>query len=192
MPGLVERLLGFLDIGKDFVTAETIVQVKDLARKYPDIAEVCVGSISNISLEVCLALNIHNICMCQAHLAPQRAPFLTTELLSAEAFEKTIQTLKWALARYSCSAHRAGCAGKDDVWHGQPAYHLHCLACATWQSQSVRHHYYAPPIFTLYAHHLAVSVYKTQLLSVSHVYSLCVYTCRMWKSLRPEQLSSGS
>ena len=55
VPGLVERLLGFLDIGKDFVTAETIVQVKDLARKYPDIAEVCVGSISNISLEVCAA-----------------------------------------------------------------------------------------------------------------------------------------
>ena len=52
--GLVERLLGFLDIGKDFVTAETIVQVKDLARKYPDIAEVCVGSVSNISLEVCI------------------------------------------------------------------------------------------------------------------------------------------
>ncbi|KAL3162975.1 hypothetical protein ABBQ32_009407 [Trebouxia sp. C0010 RCD-2024] len=51
VPGLVERLLGFLDIGKDFVTAETIVQVKDLARKYPDIAEVCVGSVSNISLE---------------------------------------------------------------------------------------------------------------------------------------------
>ncbi len=61
VPGLVERLLGFLDIGKDFVTAETIVQVKDLARKYPDIAEVCVGSISNISLEVSLALNVHNI-----------------------------------------------------------------------------------------------------------------------------------
>lgn len=54
VPGLVERLLGFLDIGKDFVTAETIVQVKDLARKYPDIAEVCVGSISSISLEVLL------------------------------------------------------------------------------------------------------------------------------------------
>ena len=44
--------VGLLDIGKDFVTAETIVQVKDLARKYPDIAEVCVGSVSNISLEV--------------------------------------------------------------------------------------------------------------------------------------------
>ena len=55
--GLVERLLGFLDIGKDFVTAETIVQVKDLARKYPDIAEVCVGSVSNISLEVSLFCN---------------------------------------------------------------------------------------------------------------------------------------
>ena len=56
VPGLVERLLGFLDIGKDFVTAETIVQVKDLARKYPDIAEVCVGSVSNISLQVCIMI----------------------------------------------------------------------------------------------------------------------------------------
>ena len=28
VPGLVERLLGFLDSGKDFVTAETIVQVR--------------------------------------------------------------------------------------------------------------------------------------------------------------------
>ena len=55
--GLVERLLGFLDIGKDFVTAETIVQVKDLARKYPDIAEVCVASVSNISLEVSLCVD---------------------------------------------------------------------------------------------------------------------------------------
>lgn len=52
VPGLVERLLGFLDIGKDYLTAETVVQVKDLARKYPDIAEVCVGSVSSISLEV--------------------------------------------------------------------------------------------------------------------------------------------
>lgn len=59
--GLVERLLGFLDIGKDFVTAETIVQVKDLARKYPDIADVCVGSVSNISLEVGSTCNRHGL-----------------------------------------------------------------------------------------------------------------------------------
>ena len=97
VPGLMERLLGFLDIGKDFVTAETIVQVraelyvlfrmlerdswtmptlpvalqvKDLARKYPDIAEVCVGSVSNISLEVGsstplspASLTIHILCL---------------------------------------------------------------------------------------------------------------------------------
>jgi len=96
VPGLVERLLGFLDIGKDFVTAETIVQVKDLARKYPDIAEVCVGSISNISLEVRLALNIHNICMvtsalCHSCLASQQALFLFIELLAAGTLEATIQ-----------------------------------------------------------------------------------------------------
>ena len=63
VPGLVERLLGFLDIGKDFVTAETIVQVKDLARKYPDIAEVCVGSISSISLEVHLPVSLLTQCV---------------------------------------------------------------------------------------------------------------------------------
>ena len=67
MPGLVERLLGFLDIGKDFVTAETIVQVKDLARKYPDIAEVCVGSISNISLEVSQASNVCMVASALCH-----------------------------------------------------------------------------------------------------------------------------
>ncbi len=96
VPGLVERLLGFLDIGKDFVTAETIVQVKDLARKYPDIAEVCVGSISNISLEVCLALSIQNECMaasalCHARLASQQALFLFTGLLAAGTLEAIVQ-----------------------------------------------------------------------------------------------------
>ena len=96
MPGLVERLLGFLDIGKDFVTAETIVQVKDLARKYPDIAEVCVGSISNISLEVCLALHVHNVCIaasaqCHSFLATQQALVLFTEWLSAGTYAAIIQ-----------------------------------------------------------------------------------------------------
>lgn len=95
MPGLVERLLGFLDIGKDFVTAETIVQVKDLARKYPDIAEVCVGSISNISLEVCLTLHIYNIRMvtsalCHSCLVSQQPLFLFTELLLAGTLKATI------------------------------------------------------------------------------------------------------
>ena len=88
--------MGFLDIGKDFVTAETIVQVQDLARKYPDIAEVCVGSISNISLEVRLALRVHNACMvasalCHSCLASQQALFLSTGLLSERMFEAIVQ-----------------------------------------------------------------------------------------------------
>lgn len=49
VPGIIERLLGFLEIGKDFVTAETVIQIKDLMRRYPDAAEVCVGSVANIS-----------------------------------------------------------------------------------------------------------------------------------------------
>ena len=49
VPGIIERLLGFLEIGKDFVTAETVIQIKDLMRRYPDAAEVCMGSVANIS-----------------------------------------------------------------------------------------------------------------------------------------------
>ena len=49
VPGIIERLLGFLEVGKDFVTAETVIQIKDLMRRYPDAAEVCVGSVANIS-----------------------------------------------------------------------------------------------------------------------------------------------
>ncbi|KAK9817308.1 hypothetical protein WJX72_012438 [[Myrmecia] bisecta] len=47
--GIVERLLGFLEIGKDFITAETIIQIKDLVRRYPDIAEACISSVASIS-----------------------------------------------------------------------------------------------------------------------------------------------
>ena len=91
---------------------------------------------------------------------------------------------KWALAWYSCSAHKAGYADKDGVCHDHPAHHLNCLACATWQSRQVITH--------LNELSSAVSTCKTLLLCVSHIYGLCVCTCRMWKSLRPEQLSSGS
>lgn len=47
--GIVERLLGFLEIGKPHVTAESLIQIKDLLRRYPDIADVCISSISFIS-----------------------------------------------------------------------------------------------------------------------------------------------
>ncbi|MEW5316344.1 MAG: hypothetical protein WDW38_007723 [Sanguina aurantia] len=48
--GIVERLLGFLDSGADHIIAETLVQMKDLLRRYPDMAEVCIGQISDLSL----------------------------------------------------------------------------------------------------------------------------------------------
>lgn len=50
--GIVERLLGFLETGRDFVTAEAIIQLKDLLRCYPAIAEASLSSVSNISPEV--------------------------------------------------------------------------------------------------------------------------------------------
>ncbi len=38
MSGLLDRLLGFLELGKDCVTAETLIQMKDLLRRYPHMA----------------------------------------------------------------------------------------------------------------------------------------------------------
>ena len=53
--GIVERLLGFLEVGKSHVTAEAVIQVKDLLRRYPDIAEACISSIASVNLEVVLS-----------------------------------------------------------------------------------------------------------------------------------------
>ena len=50
--GIVERLLGFLEVGKPHVTAEAMIQIKDLLRRYPDIAAACISSISAVNLEV--------------------------------------------------------------------------------------------------------------------------------------------
>ncbi|KAK9786802.1 hypothetical protein WJX73_006669 [Symbiochloris irregularis] len=47
--GIVERLLGFLEVGKPYVTAEAVTQIADLLRRFPDLAEICVSSVSNIS-----------------------------------------------------------------------------------------------------------------------------------------------
>lgn len=48
MSGIVERLIGFLDYGDQEIISETIVQMKDLLRRYPDVSEVCIPSISSI------------------------------------------------------------------------------------------------------------------------------------------------
>lgn len=50
--GLLDRLLGFLELGKPSVTAETLIQMKDLLRRYPHIAEVAIASVASISPEV--------------------------------------------------------------------------------------------------------------------------------------------
>ena len=49
--GIVERLLGFLETGRDFVTAEAVIQLKDLLRRYPAIAEASLSSVSSITPE---------------------------------------------------------------------------------------------------------------------------------------------
>ena len=38
--GIIERLLLFLDSGSEALTAEALVQMKDLLRRYPDMAQV--------------------------------------------------------------------------------------------------------------------------------------------------------
>lgn len=45
MGGIVERLLLFLDSHCEDVVAETLVQMKDLLRRYPDMAEVCISQV---------------------------------------------------------------------------------------------------------------------------------------------------
>ena len=52
--GIVERLLGFLEIDKPFVTAEALIQIADLLRRYPEMAEVSISSVSLISPQVWL------------------------------------------------------------------------------------------------------------------------------------------
>ena len=39
--GIVERLLGLLDIARPHVTAEAIIQIAHVLRAYPDMADVC-------------------------------------------------------------------------------------------------------------------------------------------------------
>lgn len=46
---IVDRLLQFLEMEKDYVTSETLVLVKDLLRKYPQWSHDCIAVIGNIS-----------------------------------------------------------------------------------------------------------------------------------------------
>ncbi|CAN1218678.1 Beta-adaptin-like protein A [Linum perenne] len=46
---IVDRLLQFLEMEKDYVTAEALVLVKDLVRKYPQWSHDCIAVVGNIS-----------------------------------------------------------------------------------------------------------------------------------------------
>eukprot|EP00210_Caulerpa_lentillifera_P003030 g2892.t1 len=46
--GIIERLIGFLEYGEQEIISETLVQMKDLLRRFPDMCEVCIPSISAI------------------------------------------------------------------------------------------------------------------------------------------------
>lgn len=46
---IVDRLLQFLEMEKDYVTAETLVLVKDLLRKYPQWSHDCIAVVGSVS-----------------------------------------------------------------------------------------------------------------------------------------------
>lgn len=50
--GLLDRLLGFLELGKACVTSETLIQIKDVLRRYPHVAEVAISSLNSLSPQV--------------------------------------------------------------------------------------------------------------------------------------------
>ena len=60
--GIVVGLLGFLETGRDFVTAEAVIQLKDLLRRYPAIAEASLSSVSSIAPEASACLRLGSLC----------------------------------------------------------------------------------------------------------------------------------
>ncbi|GJP44368.1 hypothetical protein CLOM_g3749 [Closterium sp. NIES-68] len=47
--GIVDRLLQFLEMDTDYVTAETLVLVRDLLRKYPQWSQDCIAVVGSVS-----------------------------------------------------------------------------------------------------------------------------------------------
>ncbi|PNW83556.1 hypothetical protein CHLRE_05g234667v5 [Chlamydomonas reinhardtii] len=48
--GIIERLLMFLDGGSEHLIAEALVALKDVLRRYPDVAAVCVGGLGELGV----------------------------------------------------------------------------------------------------------------------------------------------
>ncbi|GAB4816706.1 hypothetical protein N2152v2_003752 [Parachlorella kessleri] len=49
--GILDRLLLFLGYEKDYVTAETLIQMTNVLRRYPDAADACVDSVAALNAE---------------------------------------------------------------------------------------------------------------------------------------------
>lgn len=49
VPALLDRLIGFLELDKPCVTEETLIQLKDVLRRYPHVAEVAIASLNSLS-----------------------------------------------------------------------------------------------------------------------------------------------
>ena len=60
--GIVERLIGFLDVGKDHITAETLIQLCDLLRRFPEAADVALASVAGISPRVSMC-RVCGVCL---------------------------------------------------------------------------------------------------------------------------------
>ncbi len=95
--GIVERLLGFLEVGKEHITAETLIQMKDLLRRYPDISEVCISSLGAINPSVC----------CQGIGMGVYQPWC------AVLWDGGVSTLVWGVVGLGCIIHWCGvlCGG---------------------------------------------------------------------------------
>ena len=52
MNGILDRLLMFLGMERGHVTAEVLVQMTHVLRRYPDAAEACVDAVAAIPQEV--------------------------------------------------------------------------------------------------------------------------------------------
>ena len=50
--GIVDRLLQFVDHGADYVTAETLIAIKDIVRKHPRYANECISAITGMEAEI--------------------------------------------------------------------------------------------------------------------------------------------
>eukprot|EP00878_Enallax_costatus_P027330 GHUV01029406.1.p1 GENE.GHUV01029406.1~~GHUV01029406.1.p1 ORF type:complete len:554 (+),score=105.09 GHUV01029406.1:514-2175(+) len=92
--GIVERLLMFLESGYDHIVAETLIQLKDLLRRYPDLGEVfSMGDIrpANVTDKEARAALVWILGQFAQHI--QGAPYLLQPLADGFASEPSVVKL---------------------------------------------------------------------------------------------------